>query len=405
MINTIDLFAGCGGLTDGFKSADEFRSLAAIEWELWPCETLKQRLVSKWGYAPNNNVVLRFDIQRTQELFRGWENDPLYGSHNGLDKVVGDRNVDLIIGGPPCQAYSIAGRVRDKNGMQDDYRNFLFEAFMKVVSHYRPKAFVFENVEGMLSAKPGGVTIVERIIKEFEKFGYATIRDFKKYALINAVDYGVPQNRKRVIILGVNKTELGEVNPDEALKDFYLRILPKYRSGKSVTVEEAISDLPKLMPISGINPKPSHSPCRSDIQNHTPRFHSKRDQRIFRELASDVLNGRLRYPNAESLISLYFKETGKVSKFHKHHVLDKNLPSTTIPAHLFKDGLRHIHPDPDQARSITPREAARLQGFDDDFNFFGSIGEQYKMIGNAVPPPLGRAIGLATRDFFKMYLR
>ena len=150
-INVIDLFSGCGGLTDGFLQTGKYKTLAAVDWELPTIQTLKKRLSLKWNYDLSLENIIHFDIQRTEELINGF-NDPTYGKNKGLDKIIGFKNVDLIIGGPPCQAYSIAGRVRDKNGMQDDYRNFLFESYVKIVSHYQPKAFVFENVEGILSA-------------------------------------------------------------------------------------------------------------------------------------------------------------------------------------------------------------------------------------------------------------
>ena len=142
----IDLFAGCGGLSEGFLSTGRYRSLAHVEWEKPMVETLRRRLVQKWGFSveeAERNVVL-FDIQKTEELLNGhWQNDSLekYGAENalivqehGLRGLVGEQRVNLIIGGPPCQAYSIHGRATDKNSMQDDYRNFLFESFCMVVN-------------------------------------------------------------------------------------------------------------------------------------------------------------------------------------------------------------------------------------------------------------------------------
>lgn len=152
--NVIDLFAGCGGLTDGFLQTGRFNTLAAVDWEYPTVQTLKKRLITKWNYDFDDVNVLHFDIQRTDELINGY-NDPVFGSSEGVDSLIENKSVDLILGGPPCQAYSIAGRVRDENGMQDDYRNYLFESYVKMVQHYQPKAFVFENVEGILSAKPG----------------------------------------------------------------------------------------------------------------------------------------------------------------------------------------------------------------------------------------------------------
>lgn len=124
-IKSIDLFAGCGGLMDGFEQTGLYKTLAAVEWEKAPCENFKIRLKDKWNYKNAEEIVLQFDIQRTDELFTGWE-DETYGNSKGLDYLVDSNDgIDIIIGGPPCQAYSIAGRVRDENGMRNDYRNYL----------------------------------------------------------------------------------------------------------------------------------------------------------------------------------------------------------------------------------------------------------------------------------------
>ena len=170
-INTIDLFAGCGGLCEGFEMTELFSTLACVEWEKAPCENLKKHLLEKWNYSNADEIVMRFDIQRSEELFEGW-NDNEYGTSGGLNSVVGNNAVQLIIGGPPCQAYSIAGRVRDENGMRDDYRNFLFESYIKVVKKYKPKAFVFENVPGILSASPTGEPIINIIRKGKQQYSH-----------------------------------------------------------------------------------------------------------------------------------------------------------------------------------------------------------------------------------------
>ena len=219
-INTIDLFAGCGGLMDGFEKSNFYDTLACVEWEKSPCENLKKRLKEKWNYNNANEIVMRFDIQRTQELFSGWKNDIEYGNGKGLDNLIGDNKIDVIIGGPPCQAYSIAGRIRDKDGMKNDYRNYLFESYLKVVNRYKPKFFVFENVPGILSASPDGEPIIERIKKRFDECGY-TILDNLKKAIIDVSEYGVPQNRKRIIILGVSKKYFGEKKANIIVNEFY----------------------------------------------------------------------------------------------------------------------------------------------------------------------------------------
>ena len=397
MINTIDLFAGCGGLMDGFEQSGKFRTLACVEWESAPCENLKKRLRDKWGYNNSEEMVLRFDIQRTAELFCGWQ-DEVYGESAGLDNLVNKGGkVDLIIGGPPCQAYSIAGRIRDENGMRDDYRNYLFESYVKVVKQYRPKAFVFENVPGILSAKPGGVPIIDVICKTFDEAGYVVLSNLKS-ALLDFSEFGIPQRRDRIIILGLSKEAYGE-RASELLEKFYNELLPKYKCKKKLTVRDSIGDLPKLYPLMFETKiqgrKTSHSYPQPYVENHIPRWHSARDIGIFRKLEKDIEEGRNKYTSIEALKKLYEEETGHTSSVHKYYVLRWNEPSNLIPAHLYKDGLRHIHPDSAQARTITVREAARLQTFPDDYVFIGSQMDQYKMIGNAVPPAMSKIIAEA----------
>ena len=397
MINTIDLFAGCGGLMDGFEQSGKFRTLACVEWEPAPCQNLAKRLRDKWGYANADEMVLRFDIQRTNELFQGW-NDDVYGESAGLDRLVNKGGkVDLIIGGPPCQAYSIAGRIRDENGMRDDYRNYLFESYIKVVKQYRPKAFVFENVPGILSAQPGGVPIIDEIKKTFDEAGYVVLPNLKK-ALLDFSEFGIPQRRDRIIILGLSKEVYGD-SADNLLEKFYNELLPKYKCKKKRTVRDAIGDLPKLYPLMFETKiegrKTSHTYPNPHVDNHIPRWHSTRDIGIFRKLEKDIEDGRNQYTSIEALKKLYEEETGHTSTVHKYYVLRWNEPSNLIPAHLYKDGLRHIHPDSTQARTITVREAARLQTFPDDYVFIGSQMDQYKMIGNAVPPAMSKIIAEA----------
>ena len=164
----IDLFAGCGGLSEGFLQSGKYEALAHVEWEMPMVNTLRKRLVTKWKHSEEDAIkkVIHFDIQKTKELINGkWkkETSVQYSktNHNkiissGIKGLIGKQRVNLIIGGPPCQAYSIAGRAQDKNSMKNDYRNYLFESFVKVVDEFKPEVFVFENVPGLLSAYPGG---------------------------------------------------------------------------------------------------------------------------------------------------------------------------------------------------------------------------------------------------------
>lgn len=406
-LHTIELFAGCGGLLEGFLQQGCYDTLACVEWEKAPCLTLANRLEQKWHHANANNEIIRFDIQRTDELIYGFE-DEEYGKHEGLAKLVGNNTVDAIVGGPPCQAYSLAGRIRDEHGMKEDYRNYLFESYMRIVKYFKPKFFVFENVVGLLSAAPDGYPIVNRIRKEFMDAGYKVAENFRD-TLFEVCDYGVPQHRKRVIIIGIRMDcfDVDKCVSDDMIHDFYNVIMPSFRQ-KQRTVFDAIGDLPKIYPLSKPlvqnGKKYSHAPISSEIvKNHVPRFHSARDISVFRLLEEDIQSGRKEYVSIEKLKELYTKVTGRKSNIHKYYVLRNNEPSNTIPAHLYKDGMRHIHPDPEQARSITVREAARLQTFPDDFEFLGANMAQYKMIGNAVPVDFAKIVAEALYKLIEKY--
>lgn len=386
-MNFIDIFAGCGGLSEGFEQNPNYNMLAAVEWEKPQVNNLRNHLRTNYGMEDADERVIRFDVQRTEDLINGWQNDPDYGSHQGLDNLVNGQTVDLIIGGPPCQAYSVAGRIRDSNGMRNDYRNFLFESYMSLVRHYQPQLFVFENVPGILSARPdNNVLVTDLIREEIQNSGYEIVDNLRRYAQFDLTQYGVPQNRKRVIIIGLRR-DLYEGH-QELLHNFYQNIMPQYREEIS-TVRDAIGDLPHFVPVGTVqkvNGKNVSHTYNFEVTNHFPRFHSERDIQIFRILAEDIETGRNEYTNTGALRQLYTQMTGRQSNVHKYHVLRWDEPSNTIPAHLYKDGLRHIHPDSSQARSITVREAARLQTFPDYYEFISSAGDNYKMIGNAVPP-------------------
>ena len=401
----IDLFAGCGGLSEGFSNSNLFEGLAHVEWEVPMVETLRNRLVSKWNYSKDQatDTVIHFDIQKTEELIHGnWthETNNIYGQTNsdfvrklGLKGIIQDRSVDVVIGGPPCQAYSIAGRAQDKNSMKDDYRNYLFESFVKVVDEFRPKLFVFENVPGILTAKPGDKLVIDRIFEAFSEIGYQ-IKEAKrlKEATYTASDFDVPQKRNRVIIIGVRK----DLNIDV---DEIYHSIDEQKTSDLKTVADAIKDLPKFMPLSepvkAKGKNISHTGDINQISHHTPRYHNPSDVNIFQQWVSQGMN---KLTNDEK-ISFYNRLKGKSSNHAKYRNLEWDQPSPTIVAHLYKDGLMFIHPDADQARSITIREAALLQSFPMDYQFLGSAGYCYKMIGNAVPPLMAEKIAIGISKF------
>lgn len=402
----IDLFSGCGGLSEGFLSTGKFEGIAHVEWESPMVNTLRQRLIDKWEHSIEDaqKRVIKFDVQKTDELFYGnWstetrkkyekENHPDIVS-NGLDGLVGNRHVDLIIGGPPCQAYSIAGRAQSPTGMKFDYRNYLFESFVKIVDHYKPEVFVFENVPGLLSACPGDIPVRIRIFEAFKSIGYDIRRPEElKNSIFCAEDYDVPQKRNRVIIIGVKQ------GSSHSVEEYYESLTNHKSKEPHKTVQDAIGMLPKLVPsdkpiIIGRS-KYSHIQLNGDpIDLHYSRNHSKRDLILFKEWLENDMNHR----SQQEKMDFYTKITGHTSNHVKYRNLEWGKPSPTIVAHLQKDGYMFIHPDKEQLRSISIREAAMLQSFPIKYKFLGSNQYCFKMIGNAVPVLFAQAIAYSIYD-------
>lgn len=384
----IDLFAGCGGLSEGFYHQG-FRALLHLEIDPTACETLKTRM-RHYDYddAEIINAVMCDDITRK-------------GVVKEMDERI-EEEVDVIIGGPPCQAFSSVGRAQDPNSMDNDPRNYLFENYVTVLNHFRPKFFVFENVKGILTAHPKGVRVFPVIIDRMRQY-YDVIND-PKVILLNAVNYGVPQNRERVIIIGARK-DLG-IDPNEVYKA--IKKLGDFGGKKPFyTVRDAIADLPKISQGEGAeridNAQTKQNAYLSLINsslkpyrlvlNHTARKHNTKDQERYRILSSH---------EGWQLKELQTVRPDLIHHDPKHFgnrytVQSYDKPGTTVVAHLFKDGNLFIHPDPRQARTFTVREAARIQSFPDDFFFEGSRTEQFRQVGNAVPPLFARAIASAIK--------
>ena len=369
-IKFIDLFSGCGGLTEAFINNKKFTPLKIIDHDKFCYKTTIQRL-KQLGFKNPNKIAELKDISDPKTI-----------------KEFKDIRSNIVIGGPPCQAYSVAGRIRDKHGMKKDYRNYLFESFLKIINFSQPNYFVMENVPGILSAKPGNIKVTVRIKKETDKIKYYIPENLSD-CIFDLSKYGVPQRRKRVIIFGVNK----KLKNFKSISKKFYEILRSYEEKKIKTVKEVIGDLEKLYPLKKkllIKGKKLSHTSVSKKPDHIPRFHNERDIKIFKMLAEDIEKKKFKYQSIKELQKLYTKIVGKKSNIHKYYVLRKDEPSNLIPSHLYKDGLRHIHYDSKQARSITVREAARLQSFPDNFKFIGPMTEQYKMIGNAVPPKFSK---------------
>jgi DNA (cytosine-5)-methyltransferase 1 len=389
----IDLFAGCGGLTEGFYRQG-FKALTHVEYDHYACESLRTRM-KHYGYPENKISVLEKDITDEDIL-------------SCIEGEINNETVDVLIGGPPCQAYSSLGRAKDENGMQDDPRNFLFEIYERILTHFNPKIFVFENVTGLLTAKLGNKKIIDIILKRLGQ-EYNLIHNPNEMVL-NSCDYGVPQIRKRVILIGVRK----DINIDP--KEIYKGIIKthynpdspdkeKINKKKFITVKEAISDLPFLNPGQG-EKQIKHSVKKWNgflenirdknnkiLMDHIARTHNELDKKRYREMSKNkwTFKDLLEKQPALNHINQRVFDNSYVVQFW-----DK--PARTIIAHLYKDGNQFIHPDHNQERTLTPREAARLQSFPDDFVFEGSRTQQYKQIGNAVPPLMAEAIAKSIKN-------
>lgn len=394
----IDLFAGCGGLSEGFYKLG-FEALAHVEIDKAACHSLRTRM-EYYGYSDVQDSVLEMDITKPEVITR-------------LTEIVGDRNVDLIIGGPPCQSFSSLGRAKDENGMANDPRNYLFESYIKVLNKFKPSVFVFENVTGLLTAKLNGKHISSTIFEKLRK-NYKLISEPNEMVL-NSADYGVPQIRKRVIIIGVRKDL--KLNPEEIYNGITkTHIDSKLHKSSSelkkyVTVKDAIFGLPKLKPGEGSKEIPFKPNGKNEFLQQIANSDKLRDH-VSRNLnEKDIERYTLMSKNKWTFQQLLENKPdlnhAKQRVFGNSYVVQWwDEPAKTIIAHLYKDGNQFIHPDHTQGRSITPREAARLQSFPDNFVFEGSRTEIFKQIGNAVPPLFAEAIAKSIKsNLLKLYVK
>jgi len=437
----IDLFAGCGGLSEGFKQAG-FNVIAQVEMDKWACETLTTRHVyhglKERGKGYLYHRYLRGEIGRENILDRFPELQELI-SHRVIHATLGEDGIDeilkrikaskkfhgaakfhVLLGGPPCQPYSLIGRARDPSRMENDNRHYLYKHYLEILQNLQPDFFVYENVPGLFTAKAEGKEVFIRLLNDFSSLNphYEIIPPLEQICkepqsyILDSADFHVPQTRKRLIVIGYKKS-LERKNP--GIKGIF-RMLQKQdlksKNEELLTVNDAISDLPALRPGEGsdswfspYNCSPSVSyyqrKMRKDsrgVLNHRARTHMKSDLERYRFFIEHRMNGN----GAATLNDLREQEPNLIPN-HKH--LDKFVdrfkvqwwtrPSSTITAHISKDGHYYIHPSINQCRSFTVREAARCQSFPDNFKFEGPRTEQFKQVGNAVPPLFARAIARA----------
>lgn len=401
----IDLFAGAGGLSEGFIRAG-FEPVAHVEYDRAACYTLKTRVAFHFLNKIENTSTyydyLKGEISRNklysfipEKILNsvinaeiGKENKKIFHS---LDSLLDKESVDLIIGGPPCQAYSVVGRAPLKHKKNDE-RKRLYIQYGRFLKRYKPKMFVFENVPGILSAADG--QYYKNLQSYYKRLGYKV-----EAKLLNSYDYGVVQHRQRVIIIGWKK-EL----------DFSYPLIPvvttkNYR-------DNIFSDLPPIKPgeikrihkyYIGTNEYLHNNVIRNGVDfvsQHITRPHNERDLMIYK-LAIDYLEQGERLKNDQ--IPDKMRTQKNISDFlDRFKVVDKE-PHTMI-AHIAKDGHHFIHPDKKQLRSISVREAARIQSFPDDYYFEGIKENQprtaaFRQIGNAVPPLMAEKIAEAIKVF------
>jgi DNA (cytosine-5)-methyltransferase 1 len=398
-MNYIDLFAGAGGLSEGFIR-EGFFPIAHVEMNKDAADTLKTRLafhhLSDKKLGSKYFSYLRNEISRDSlwssvpsELMASVVNSEITKKtlpkiFDIIDEQLYFKKVDLIIGGPPCQAYSLVGRSRDPNGMNGDKRNYLFRHYAEFLKKYNPKYFVFENVLGLLTA--GNKKYLNEMICLFSEIGYST--DFE---ILNAEEHNVLQKRRRVIIIG-----------RKGKSKFKFPLLHKGENIWQVK-KDLLSDLPSLVPgqemniaqyTKKINSYQEETETRNGIDfttQHITRQHNERDLEIYSIAIDRWLNKkeRLKYNDLPKRLQTHNNTDAFLDRYK---VIDPYGHSHTVVAHISKDGHYYIYPDSKQIRSISVREAARIQSFPDNYFFEGGRTAAFKQIGNAVPPLMAHAI-------------
>lgn len=398
-LNYIDLFAGTSALSEGFRQ-NGFNPVAHIEMDAEACLTIKTR-VAYHHLKENNKLDFYYDYIsgniRQQELYK---KSSAIHDETVINEEISDaslknifqtiksnlkrqqhKELDLIVGGPPCQAYSLIGR----HGIdwENDTRLKLYVQYGKFLKEFRPKVFVFENVPGLLSAKGG--THYMNLKKYFKKIGYET-----DDRILNAKDFGVLQSRRRVIIIGWRK-------------DLQFTFPELQTIEHSYTTEDIFSDLSPLVPGQSIE-KGKYRKSSSDYMKkfglsngvdfytqHISRPHNSNDLKIYKLAIEkwECENKRIKYTDVPKSLRTQRNTEGFLDRFK---VVDGKGISHTVVAHISKDGHYYIHPSLNQCRSISVREAARIQSFPDNFYFEGSRTAVFRQIGNAVPPLLSMAI-------------
>lgn len=407
VLNYIDLFAGAGGLSEGFIR-EGFHPVAHVEKSKEACDTLKTRLAYHYLCQNKNHKTyfsyLQNEISREElwkiipdEIIDSVINNEISGKtieniFKKIDEKLESKKVDLVIGGPPCQAYSLVGRSRDPNRMEGDKRNFLFRYYAQFLVRYKPKYFVFENVLGLQTA--GHKKYLNEMIQLFSEIGYST-----DLQILNAEEYGVLQRRRRVVIIGKRgkmkfhfpklKTV---INNWEIKKDLFFD-LPKLKPGEQLQIAKYTK------PINEYLKKTKTRNGADFVTQHITRHHNERDLEIYAIAIDKWLKEkkRLKYDELPKRLQTH---KNILAFLDRYKVVDPTGHSHTVVAHISKDGHYYIYPDKNQVRSISVREAARIQSFPDDYFFEGGRTAAFKQIGNAVPPLMAQALAKSISQLF-----
>lgn len=413
-LNFIDLFAGAGGLSEGFIQAG-FNPIAHVEMNPMAAQTLETRSAYHYLNGQDNGALGIYYAYERGEISREnlfaqipktvistvineeMTDKSIKGIFEKIDRIMRDdgvEHVDVIVGGPPCQAYSLVGRAQSSHmlvPMEADPRNELYKMYTRFLSKYDPEMFVFENVAGIKTARGGAA--YKNLKAQLKRVGYE-IDCIEQ----NAKDFGVLQSRKRMIIIGWRKgtehfyPDFAVNNSTAIVNDLLDDLAPVNRGEVNNVYALPYEECSDYIKESGIR-------TPDDVLTlHMARPNCDRDIQIY-GMAIDAWNDgeqRLSYDRLPEELRTHRNTTAFRDRFK---VVEGNRNCChTVLAHLAKDGHYFIHPDREQCRSITVREAARLQTFPDSYYFEGSRGEKFRQIGNAVPPMMAKIIAEAIKE-------
>ncbi|UBH08053.1 DNA cytosine methyltransferase [Macrococcus armenti] len=407
----IDLFSGGGGLSEGFKN-EGFNIICHIEKDVNACMTLLTREIYYYLKSNDNlelyNKYISGIIDKTELL----KSIPLKDIENIINLEINENNIsvifskidkylngidlDGIIGGPPCQAYSTIGRARNDKIKDKDERIYLYKYYMKFLIRYQPKFFIFENVKGLLSYKDvHNNLLLPQIVKEFEENGYNI-----NYKIIKSDDYGVPQKRERLFIFGIRN----DININAST---FFECLEFYKE-EPIHLKELFKDLPNIKSGNTLNIYTKNKPNsfvheyirkgNSILTWNVARPVNDLDKQIYTLISEAKRQGiSLKYNELPKNLIRHKNITNFLDRFK---CIEENGSCHTLVAHISKDGHHYIHYDVKQNRSITVREAARIQTFPDNYYFEKSRTAAFTQIGNAVPVYLSKKMAISIKNIF-----